>query len=264
MGEFDRILKENIAALFTPLLEKLLNISILKSEEMKDKLQQTIEREPDFLRLVTNVNEYQFILQLEFQTKDDPKMAFRMAEYKAILQRKYEIPVRQLVIYLGTKPSKMETKLPDIFAIAEYELKDLRAISLDQTLESSIPEEIIMSILVDFPRPEATSVITQVIKNLKRVLGNNPVIERYIKQLLVLARLRNLHQETKQIVEDMPITYDITKDELYLEGIEEGIEKNKITMIKNMLTETNLSIEQVAKVADASIEYVMKVSSATG
>ena len=53
MGDFDGIFKENIESLFTPLLEKLLNISILKSREIKDKLLKTIEREPDFLKSVT-------------------------------------------------------------------------------------------------------------------------------------------------------------------------------------------------------------------
>lgn len=34
----------------------------------------------------------------------------------------------------------------------------------------------------------------------------------------------------------MPITYGITKDGLYLEGIEKGMTENTIKVIKNMLT----------------------------
>ena len=256
MGDFDRIFKENIESLFTPLLEKLLNISISKTQEIKDKLQKTIEREPDFLKLVTTENGMEFILQLEFQTRDDPKMAFRMAEYKALLQRKYELPVRQFVIYLGSHPSQMVTELPEAFHISSFELKNLHDIQLEQTIHSSIPEEIILSILTNYRKEDAEQVIIQIIKNLKRSLGKDPVIERYIKQLVVLARLRNLESVTKKQLEVMPITYDITTDGLYLEGIEKGITENTIKLIKNMLNESSLSTEQIARIADVSVAYV--------
>ncbi len=259
MGDFDRIFKENIESLLTPLLEKILNISISKTQEIKDKLHKTIEREPDFLKSVVSKTGDHFILQLEFQTQDDPKMSFRMAEYKAILQCKYELPVKQFVIYLGMSPSQMATELPEAFRISSFETRDLKDIPLEQTLHSSIPEEIILSILTDYQKDEAEQVISKIIKSLKRSLGNDPVIQRYTKQLLVLSRLRNLESITKKQLEAMPITYDITKDGLYLEGMEKGITENTIRMIRNMLSESSLSIYQIAKIADVSVDYVEQV-----
>ncbi len=45
-------------------------------------------------------------VNIEFQVKDEPKMVFRMAEYHIMLLRKYELPVRQYVIYIGAdKPT---------------------------------------------------------------------------------------------------------------------------------------------------------------
>ena len=88
MGDFDKVIKENIEVIFLPLVEKLLGISISQSEELEDRIQRTIEREPDFLKKVIDKTGNEFILQLEFQTNDEPKMAYRMAEYKALLQRK--------------------------------------------------------------------------------------------------------------------------------------------------------------------------------
>lgn len=57
----------------------------------------------------------------------------------------------------------------------------------------------------------------------------------------------------------MPITYDITKDGLYLEGIEKGISENTLKLIRNMLTESNLSSEQIARIADVSVSYVEQI-----
>ena len=89
MGDFDKIFKENIEAVFLPMAEEILGISIKETYELKDKIQTTIEREPDFLKIVIDQNGKKWILHLEFQTTNDPKMIYRMAEYRAILQRKY-------------------------------------------------------------------------------------------------------------------------------------------------------------------------------
>ena len=53
--------------------------------EVKDKVQKTIERELDFLKRVIDHEGKEFILHLEFQTTDDPKMIYRMVEYRGIL-----------------------------------------------------------------------------------------------------------------------------------------------------------------------------------
>ncbi|MDW3194469.1 MAG: hypothetical protein R8G66_18980 [Cytophagales bacterium] len=61
----------------------------------------------------------------------------------------------------------------------------------------------------------------------------------------------------------MQITSDITKSGLYLEGVEQGIERgiteNTIKLTRNMLNESSLSIEQIAKIADVSVDYVEQI-----
>ena len=56
MAEFDKILKENIEAIFLPMVEEILAISIKEIIEIKDKIQITIEREPDFLKIIIDQN----------------------------------------------------------------------------------------------------------------------------------------------------------------------------------------------------------------
>ncbi len=67
-NDYDKILKENIAGLLLPLTEKYLGISIKDSRELKDKLQTTIEKEPDFIRIAQTDADEEFILHLGFQT----------------------------------------------------------------------------------------------------------------------------------------------------------------------------------------------------
>ena len=94
MGDYDKIIKENIEAILLALSEKLLGFSIKGPVDLPEKLQATVEREPDFLKKVTLEDNTETILHLEFQTNDELKMVYRMAEYKALLQRKFEIPVK--------------------------------------------------------------------------------------------------------------------------------------------------------------------------
>lgn len=57
----------------------------------------------------------------------------------------------------------------------------------------------------------------------------------------------------------MPITYDITKDGLYKEGIEQGIEQKKFQMISKALRQGLLTDEQIAEIAEVSVDYVLEV-----
>ena len=225
MGDFDKILKENIEEVFLPLVEKMLGISIKETIELKDQLQRTIQREMDFLKIVIDQYGRKFILHLEFQTTNDPNMIYRMAEYRAILQRKYELPVRQVVIYLGSEKPKMRTELPEEEQIKGFELQDIRDFSTKSTLDSEIPQEIILSILTDYKKADAEKVIEQIICKLQQLSKTESELNKFIQQLTVLSRLRKLEEKIEQKVNDMPITYDIKTDGLYNRGIKEGIEE---------------------------------------
>ena len=139
--------------------------------------------------------------------------------------------------------------------------------SLRALLESEIPEEIILSILTDYSKADTDSIIEQIITKLQRATKSKTELERAIQQLLVLSRLRNLETETRKKATEMPITYDITTDGLYKEGIEQGIEQGiergieqgKINVIKKALFNKKLTIEEIADLADVSVDFVLSI-----
>jgi hypothetical protein len=100
-NQFDKIFKENIQHALPGLIKNLLGINVVKSEELVGAIQRTTEREPDVLTKITDDKNKTFVLQLEFQVRNDREMAYRMYEYHAMLVRKYKIPVKQYVVYLG-------------------------------------------------------------------------------------------------------------------------------------------------------------------
>lgn len=182
MSSYDRIFKENINAIFDKLISKLLNITVVASEPVAtDKLQTTIEREPDFLKIITTSEGKRFILQLEFQTANDPEMEYRMAEYKAIVQRKFRFPVRQLVLFLGTDKATMRTNLPKEEQITGYELHILKDQQPEALLASDIAEEVILAVLAKFDDSQAEVILPSVVEKLQRLAPTEAELRRYLQ-----------------------------------------------------------------------------------
>ena len=281
---FDKILKENLEATILPLMEQLMNIRIRTFEKLTQKLQVTLEREPDFIRIVETETQERFILHLEFQTNNDTEMVFRMAEYKAIIQRKYRIPVRQFVVYIGNVPPSMRTKLTKEEVIEGFELVNISGINYRKLLESEVPEAIILAILSDFQDEDPVKVIKLILANLKRLSSDSIRLRKYIKQLEILSRLRKLEEITIKASNDMPITYDITTDFLYkkgklegkaegklegkaegkLEGKLEGKEEEQFLIARNLLQsapflEGRLSYQDIADGCGLSLEMVKQI-----
>jgi hypothetical protein len=255
----DKILKENIAALLLPLTEKYLNIKIIYSRELKDKLQTTIEKEPDFIRIVKTDIDGEFILHIEFQTQDEERMIYRMQEYFGLLRRKHQLPVRQFVIYLGKQRSRMHTKLSPKEVFTGFSLKSLRNYSCENLLDSQIPEEIILAILSNYKEQKPAEIIRRILEKLKGIGTDEITLRKYIRQLAILARLRNLTKETHKQIQEMGLTYNITEDYLYQEG-QKTKEKELInTLTVKMLNDRTLSIEKIAEILNVTTEYVKQV-----
>ncbi|MEM9920177.1 MAG: hypothetical protein AAF990_18920, partial [Bacteroidota bacterium] len=98
---YDRIFKENAESLFLPLLELLFGWNLRFYKILETKISKTVEREMDLLYEVEMNEGERMLLHLEFQTRSDSNMLYRMAEYHGLALSKYRLPIKHLVIYLG-------------------------------------------------------------------------------------------------------------------------------------------------------------------
>jgi predicted transposase YdaD len=271
-GHYDKILKENIAEIFLPLAEKFLGIHINKSEELKDKVQVTLEKEPDFIRIVETPAGERFILHLEFQRADEEGMVNRMNEYYVILRKKYKLPVRSIVFYLGQTVSKMQTRLAREEVFEGFLLVSLNQYSSQNFVSSQLPGEIILAVLGDFEGQDPMEVVKKILTRLKETSTDEMALRKYIRQLSMIARLRNLTTETQKQITDMGLIDNITEDPLYkegvLKGIEKGMEKGILKgrkegtrdLIMKMLRDKTLSMQKIAELTEVTIGYVQQVA----
>ena len=255
-NKYDKIFKENIGSIFLSLSTKYLGIEIASSKELKDKLQTTLEKEVDFLREITTPLGDRLIVQLEFQTVSEKGMVYRMQEYHAILQKKYQLPVRQFVIYLGERPPKMRTKLYSYEVFQEFDLMNLYEIDYRKLLDSDIPEEILLTVLGKFDKAEKMEVLGEIISKLQKLSGEEITLQKYIRQLATLARLRNLVPEAKQKLEDMAIIYDVENDVFFRKGIEKGETQgmDKLVKLMTLMKSGKYTLAEMAQMCDLSLE----------
>lgn len=82
-----------------------------------------------------------------------------------------------------------------------------------------------------------------------------PKLQRYVRQLVVMSKLRNLQDSTLQTIETMPFEFDIETDVIYQRGKKEGKEE----MVSMMLRDGALSLEKIAAYANVSVDYVKQL-----
>lgn len=279
---YDKIFKENAEQLFLPLVEERLNIKIKTFLPLQEKMQTTIEREMDFFYEVTTEADDLFLLHLEFQTENDEEMIYRSAEYHGMAFRRKRLPIKHVVVFLGKGTVTMKTELADKEVFKGFEVINIHKMNTTLFLSSQIPEVILLSVLSNIPKDTVEAVLRLVIQQLKKVCKQPNELSRYLKQLIILARLRKFEDTATKIVNTMPITYDIETDYLYLQGkkkgeaagvlkgIEQGIEQGKekgeergklksnILAIKNML-EKKFEVPLIAEVLSLEKKLVLQI-----
>ena len=149
--DYDKIIKETIEKLGTPILQKLLGIDASSIENISSAVPRTIERRADFLKSgIDAVDFVRKLFHLEFQSEVHKKMLERLLVYYALFYEKYEMPVKQYVIYLGAGKWTAETAVDLSNLRFSYEVIAINAIDYELFVNSDQPEEIILSILANF------------------------------------------------------------------------------------------------------------------
>jgi hypothetical protein len=258
-AQFDKIFKENIEAVISSIMQNVLEITAVSMEELPDDIQHTKERKPDVLKKVTDTQGDTFVLQIEFQVKDEPEMIYRMLEYYGMLERKYKTPVKQFVIFLGLDKPKMPTKLDRERLKFSYPLVSLTTLDYHIFLNSDKPEEIILGILANFQGENPENALKQILVRVKETTKGDFSLNRYFNQLRVLAQLRNLEINLKNAMDSISEYIKEERDVLFLRGLDKGQQTEQVKFVTNLLQKLNLPFEQIADITGTTVDFVKSV-----
>ncbi|GAB2557286.1 RpnC/YadD family protein [Spirosoma areae] len=228
----------------------------MSQKNCQTDIQHTKERKPDVLKKIKDMQGKIFVLHLEFQLVDEPGMVYRMADYHIMLARKYKIPIRQYVLFLGSGIPKMETRYESELMRYEFPLIAFTNLDYHTFLESEQPEEVILGVLADFKGESPETVLHQIIQRVEETTRGDLALKRYFSQLRVLAQLRNLGQTLRDLAMDSITKFvSVEKDAAYMVAQE----KEQIKFVTNLPSKTDFELEKVADIAGVSLEFVRSV-----
>lgn len=260
---YDKVFKENMELALPGIIEHLLKLHIVQSEEIPDDLQHTKERKPDVLKKVTDATNQTYILHIEWQLKNERDMVYRMVEYRAMLQRKYRLPVKQFVLFVGKGRVTMATTINDEDFKFRYTVISLADIDYRLFLRSNRPEEKILAILANFGNDSAEEALGTILWQVKAVAKGGFAESRYFNQLRILVQLRNLQLKFDKAMISLTSFYKEEKDPYYMKGERKGIEKGEVKksigVVENLIIKLGLTDEQTAEIADVSVAFVREI-----
>lgn len=263
-SQYDKIIKENLEITLPVIIRDILKLNIVESEELPDDVQHTKERKPDALKKVTDTDNNTYVLQVEFQVEDEKEMVYRMAEYSIMLMRRYQLPVKQYVIYLRDNSPSMPTLIDTSNHKFSYQLICIAGASYKLFLKSNNPEVKMLGILANFGKDDSFTAIKSIVDQVKDFTKGDFAESRYFKQLRIFVQLRSsVEQEFEKAMETITKFFKEENDFLYrrgeARGEAKGESKKSHTVVENLLLELGLSDEQAAKIAEVSVDFVKKV-----
>ncbi len=260
-NQYDKIFKENLESVTLALIEKVLNIQVAHYEKMPLELQRTLERKPDQLLKITDKQSNTFLLQLEFQLVDEATN--RMLEYRAILYRKYELPVRQYVLFLSDTVPTMSTRIEQENLVFAFHLVRISQIDYQLFLSSDKADEVVFAVLGNFGNTNSQQAASQILERLTQTSPDSLELSRHLQQLRILANLRKLSPLIEQIMESIT-NYIKEEDDYFFKkgeriGKQEGLLEGKQEAILKFLKDGILTTKQLASYFDVSEEFVEKL-----
>lgn len=262
MGNFDKIMRENLGGLSKRLLASFIPIEVRKIIPVPPRIRKTIiEREADNLFLIKTVELQDFILHLEFQSTNDSEMPLRTAVYNYMTQYAYKIEVMSVVVYLGKERMNMKNTLSSNGSVFTFKLVDIRDMDPALFLESRNPKELILAVLAGSDEKKRKLIIKQIIDKLPLLTKTESRLTELLVQLEIISLLRgkNIQQFVIKQKEIMPIIIDIRQDLRYQQGIKEATSERNTAIVKNLLQYTDHSVNQIAKLVNVSTAFVLRI-----
>lgn len=253
-SQYDKVIKENLEITLPVIIKDILGLDIVSSEELPDDLQHTKERKPDALKMVTDRVGETYVLQVEFQVKDESDLVYRMAEYSIMLMRKYGKPVKQFVVFLREKVAiPMEINTED--HRYRYQAVRISEASYQLFLRSDNPEVNMLGILASLGSDDPGSAVRAIVNQINSSADGELLRDKYFKQMRIFVQLRT-HVEPYFIkaMQSVSTFFKEEKDFLY----KKGVEVKATFVIKNLLPE-GFSNEKIAKIAGVNVDVVERV-----
>jgi len=203
------------------------------------------------------------ILHLEIQNNNDRSMPKRILRYYTDIKMRYDdIPIHQYLVYIGRPKLSMSENIVELNLNFRYNIVDIHTIDCEKFLSMDTPDALVLSILCDFKDRDEMDILKFILTRLEELIKDyEHRLGKYMFILDTLSTNRDLQDKLKKTEE---MLRDIKLEDLpsYQIGMERGKEKwlsqGMIETATKMITKFKLSVEDVAKELNISIDELKK------
>jgi len=266
--------KETIKTITQDISKYILHLDVTDIEFVDKELQRVEKREADIVALC-KVDGVESILHLEIQNDNDKTMSKRMLRYYTDIKMRYDnLPIHQYLVYIGRPKLSMSENIVELNLNFRYNIVDMHTIDCEKFLSMDTPDALVLSILCDFKDRDEMDILKFILTRLEELIRDDE--HRLGKYMLILDTLstnRDLQDKLKEAeemlrdikLEDLP-SYQIVMErgkEKWLsqgisQGVSQGISQGVIQTATKMITKFKLSVEDVAKELNISIDELKK------
>ena len=165
---------------------------------------------------------------LEVQSRNDSDMSLRMLEYSVGVYRLFKVFPRQIVLYVGTPPLRMASRLEGPGISFSYELIDMRDLDGDVLLASEQVGDNVLAILTRLRDQRAA--VREVVHKICLLEDTQRGIA--LRQLLILAGRRGLEEVVEREIAKMPITVNILENKVLGREFKRGIAEGELNLLR--------------------------------
>ena len=171
------------------------------------------------------------LVHLELQSGNDATMPLRMAEYCLGVFRLFERFPRQVLLYVGEAPLRMESELRGDDVWFRYRVFDIRELDGERLLESEDVGDNVIAILTRLR--DHKDAVRRIVE---RIAGLMPA-ERAtaLGQLLILAGLRHLEETVEWEARKMPILGNTLDNKVLGREFKRGLQEGELTVLRRII-----------------------------
>jgi len=213
MHEYDVALKNILTRPGSSVLAQLTGASSLKWINVEAP--KVSNRRVDLLGELPDGN----LVHIELQSRNERDFPLRMAEYLFGIGRRYGRLPRQVVLYVGQAPLRMQDRIEGPDVSLRFHLVDIRDLDGEQLLESANAGDNVLAILTRLGGQPKT-----VRRILARIAAGSPEeCDQALAELFIFAGLRKMEVEARREAKKMPILNDIMDNRVIGPAIRKGL-----------------------------------------
>ncbi len=223
--QYDAVVKDLFQRDRPSLLDHLAG-GVAVKEFLNLELSAVEKRVADLLVLLAD----ETILHIDFQSTNDPQMAYREALYAVMAGMKFkDRKIQQVVVYLGQRKMKMLDRLDLGCLQSHFRVLDIRELDCEVFLQSGRVGDYALAMLAG----GGVGNLRKIVREANRLPPHER--KRAFTQMALLSGLRGASEQLTMEMKSMGISLAIEKNVFIRDAYESGRAEGKVELVRGML-----------------------------